>query len=313
MTSAPEKTGTPKTLTDALAQISMVSANFGNPAVFEAVLDDWIKFLGGRPRETVIVDGGSKPDTHDVYWKLFKDRKIDKLQVIHSDHPENDRDKCYYQEHLVGALAANPYILFFKSDTLPWREGHDNWLVESIAYLDRDDTFAVSGSFNIPSKHHEAWPGWYFSDKCSLNFALMKRETFMKCMEEFAGEYIASGFRTTSPLPPIARRYVMENAFERFIKNHQKYCLARVEDPTWTVFHTNVQGDKLTKVRENYLARIDIEKYMNARIYNRVWGGSYYGLPPLRWVHFKWRVSELFVQPVKRAFRRIMGIKPAAQ
>jgi hypothetical protein len=211
----------------------------------------------------------------------------------------------------VGALAANPYVLFFKSDTLPYRQGHDDWVVDALKYLDRDDTYAVGGSFNIPSKHHEAWPGWYFSDKCSLNFAIMKREMFMKTMEEFAGEYIASGFRTESPLPPIARRYVMENAFERYMKNHRLYTLTKVEDPTWTVFHTNVQGKDLVKVRENYLARVDVEKYMNARIYNRVWGGSFYGLPALRWVHFKWRVSEMLVQPVKRIARRLLG-KPTA-
>ena len=298
-------------LNNALSQVSMVSANFGNASVFEAVLGDWVQFLGGRPGEVVIVDGGSKPETHDLYWKLFKERKIDKLQVIHSDHPENDKDKCYYQEHLVGALAANPYVLFFKSDTLPYRQGHDSWLVEAIGYLDREDTFAVGGSFNIPSKHHEAWPGWYFSDKCSLNFALMKRTSFMKAMEEFAGEYIASGFRTTNPLPPIARRYVMENAFEQYMKNHQLYTLTKVEDRTWTVFHTNVQGKPLVEVRENYLRRVNVEKYMNARIYNRVWGGSYYGLPDLRWVHFKWKVSECLIHPIKRSIRRLLG-KPAA-
>jgi hypothetical protein len=95
------------------------------------------------------------------------------------------------------------------------------------------------------------------------------------------------------------------------MKNHRLYTLTKVEDPTWTVFHTNVQGKDLVKVRENYLARVDVEKYMNARIYNRVWGGSFYGLPALRWVHFKWRVSEMLVQPVKRIARRLLG-KPTA-
>jgi hypothetical protein len=59
-------------LSNALSQVSMVSANFGNASVFESVLADWVQFLGGRPREVVIVDGGSKPETHDLYWKLFK-------------------------------------------------------------------------------------------------------------------------------------------------------------------------------------------------------------------------------------------------
>jgi hypothetical protein len=135
---------------------------------------------------------------------------------------------------------------------------------------------------------------------------------FIKAMEEFAGEYISSGFRGDNPVGPVGGRYLIEVAFERYIAKHQKYTLTRVEDATWTVFHTNVQGKKLVEVREKYLARIDVGKYMNARIYNRVWGGSYYGLPALRWVHFKWKLSDCLIQPLKRSIRRLLGIKPAA-
>lgn len=316
MIMAPEQSkiaGPTLTMDQALKQVSMTAANIGNSAAFEAVLDDWLKFVGGRPGEIAIIDGGSSGPMHDIYWRLFKEGKIDKLQVIRSEHCENDREKCYYQEHMAGAFVANPYILFFKSDTLPYREGHDNWLAEAIGYLDREDTFAVGGSFNVPSKHHEAWPGWYFSHKCSLNFAVMKRITFMKAMEEFAGEYISSGFRGKSPMGPNGGRYVMETAFERYMANHQLYTLVKVEDPTWTVFHTNIQGKKLMEVRENYLARVGVERYMNARINNRVLGGCFYGQPEQRWVNFKWKVSELLVQPLRNWIKRLVGSKPATR
>jgi hypothetical protein len=310
LTMQPANTTKPSlTMEEALKQISMTAANIGNEAAFEPVLEDWLKFIGGRPGEIAIIDGGSKAPMHDIYWRMFKEGKIDKLQVIRPEHCENDREKCYYQEHMAGAFVANPYILFFKSDTLPYREGHENWLLEAMGYLDRDDTFAVGGSFNIPSKHHEAWPGWYFSDKCSLNFALMKRITYMKAMEEFAGEYISSGFRGRSPMGPNGGRYVMETAFERYMQNHKLFTLAKVEDPTWTVFHTNVQGKKLVEVRENYLARVDVDRFMNAQINNRVLGGCFYGQPQRPWVNFKWRVSETVIQPVRNLIKRFAGAK----
>jgi len=116
------------TLSQALEQLSLTAANFGNAEVFSQVFDDWLRFLGGKPGEVVVVDGGSTPQMHDIYWRMFKERKIDKLQVIHSDHPENDKNKCFFQEHAAGAIANKPYLLFFKSDTLPYRQGHDNWL-----------------------------------------------------------------------------------------------------------------------------------------------------------------------------------------
>jgi hypothetical protein len=289
----------------ALSQVSLVAANFGNAETFGDVLGDWINFLGGKPGEVVVVDGGSKADTHLVYWDLFNAGKIDKLQVIRNSHFENDKNLCFIQEHTAGAIAGKPYVLWFKSDTLPFRKGHENWLAEAIGFLDREDTFAVGGSFNTPSVHHEAWPGWYFSHKCSENFALMKRGSFIAAMEEFAGAYIASGFRGDSPAAPNGQeRYLVEVAFEKYIEKHQKYTLVKVEDPTWTVFHTNVLGKELVTVRQDYLARKDVGRYMNAGNFNRIWTGSYYGKPDLKWRNFKWRVSDSPIGALLRFLKR---------
>jgi len=296
------------TQSEALAQISLTAANFGNAEAFAQVFDDWLRFLGGKPGEVVVVDGGSTPDMHDIYWRMFKEHKIDKLQVIHSDHPENDKNKCFFQEHAAGAIANKPYLLFFKSDTLPYRQGHDNWLVEAIGYLERPDTFGVGGSYNCPSKHHEAWPGWYFSHKCSLNFLLLKRDIYTRAIEEFAGEFVASGFRTTNPLTGIAdTRYVMETSLETYMRNHNLFTLARIEDPTWTVFHTNVVGPSLVKVREDYLARRGITRFMNGGNFNRIYRGGYYGRPALRWSRFKWRVNDSPLGPLVRAIKKLIG------
>jgi len=270
-------------ISDVLKNTSLVCANFGNGAAFENILNDWFAFLGGKPAEVVVVDGGSGRETQEAYWKLFKDGMINKLQLIRPEHSDNNRHTCFIQEHTAGAIASMPYLLFFKSDTLPYREGHENWLSQAIGYLERDDTFAVGGSFNDESKHHDAWPGWYFSHKCSENFALMKRSTFIAAMEEFAGEYISSGFRTLNPAAGTGQsRYLIEVAFERYISRHSKYTLVKIEDPTWTVFHTNVQGEQLMRVRDDYLARKGIEEFMNAGCTGVRPPGRHYGKEPIR-------------------------------
>src|SRR5271168_1513296 len=115
-------------LEQALKQVSLVAANFGNCESFADVLGDWCNFLGGKPGEVVVVDGGSKLADQQIYWKLFNEGKIDKLQVIRCDRRDNSKDLCYIQEHAAGAIASNPYLLWFKSDTLPFRKGHENWL-----------------------------------------------------------------------------------------------------------------------------------------------------------------------------------------
>jgi len=248
-----------------LDEVSLVVRNFGDGLVFEDVLHDWFRFLGGKPGEVVVVDSGSNAETQAAYWKLFQEGLIDKLQIIQPTHEENNHERGYIQIYTAGSIASKPYLLWFNIDTLPYREGYNNWLEESTNYLERDDVFAIGGAFNLPSKHHDAWPGWYFSHKCSLNFALMKRSTFMAAMHEYAGDYIASGFLGENPAAATDQsRFLLEVALEQYMQRHKVYTLCKVEDPNWTIFHTNTHEERLKKIREKYMARQDIERYMNA-------------------------------------------------
>jgi len=251
-----------------LEDVSLVTNNFGDALVFANILQDWFDFLGGKPGEVVVVDCGSDRETQEVYWQLFQEGLIDKLQVIQPYHEDNygGVESGYKKEYTAGAIASKPYLLWFHVDTLPFRKGHDLWLAEAISYLDRPDVFAVGGSFNLPSRHHSAWDGWYFSHKCSLNFTLMKRSTFMEATHEFASSFIVSGFRGDNPADAFGEgrsRFVFELAFEQYIQRHNKYTLCKIEDLNWTVFHTNVHGERLQKTREKYLARQNIKPYLN--------------------------------------------------
>jgi hypothetical protein len=299
------------TVQEALKQVSMSAANFGNAEALADVLSDWIAFLGGRPWEIVLVDGGSSPATHAVYFDLFQKGLIDKLQLIGPNHPDNDKNTCYLQEHAAGAIGSKPYILWFKSDTLPYRAGHEDWLPRAIELLDRPDTFAVGGSFNMPVKHHDApFPGWYFTEKCSLNFALMKRTRFVEAMQEFAGPYIASNFSGISPVADDGKgspRYLVEVAFETYLKKHGVYTLAKVEDETWTVFHTNASGKRLVKVRQDYLARRNIGPYLNAGRVVAFHGGCYYGMKR-RWIkELRVAFGASWFGPHWRALKRLFA------
>jgi hypothetical protein len=246
-----------------LSQISMVTANYGEGVVLADVINDWFEFLGGKPGEVVVVDCGSDRQTQSTCWELFQQGSIDKLQLIHSTNDDFGKDKGYIKEYTAGAIASKPYVLVFKTDTLPYREGHDDWIVEAIEYLDRDDVFAIGGSFNGPSKYKDAWDGWYFSKKCSYNFSIMKRSAFIAAAHEFANDFILSGFQTENPAIG-QERYFIEVAFEKYIERHNKSALIRLEDPTWSVFHTNVHDERLKWARERYQARKGIKKYLNA-------------------------------------------------
>lgn len=249
-----------------LENLSLVTNQFGDSATFANVLGNWLRFLGGKPGEVVVVDCGSDRATQDEYWRLFHAKQIDKLQVIQPDHADNRGGIAtgYIQEYAAIALASNPYILFFHADTLPYREGHADWLAQAVNYLERADVFAITGAVNLPSFHHGAWDGWFFSGKCSLNFALLKRSTLLSALHEFAGDFILSGFRGENPAHATGQdRYLCEVACERYMQQHKMFSLVKMEDPTWTIYHTNVHGARLQTVRAEYLKRKNITPYLN--------------------------------------------------
>lgn len=247
-----------------LDNISMVTANYGEGIIFPEILQDWFNFLGGKPGEVVYVDCGSDPETQTIAWQLFQEGIIDKIQLIHPTNDDFGKEQGYIKEYTAAAISSKPYILTMKLDTLPYRQGHNNWLSEAIGYLDKENIFSISGSWNLPSKHSDAWPGWYFSKKCSYNFALMKRSRFMTAAHEFAGPFIAAGFKGENPAKLTNQdRYLTEVAFERYIETHNLYTLCKIEDDNWTVFHVNTHDEELKKIRTDYLNRKKVKRYIN--------------------------------------------------
>ncbi len=269
--------------TSRLSEISMVTANFGEGVVLADVIQDWWNFLGGKPGEVVFIDCGSDAETQAICWQLYQDGAIDRLQVIHQDNDDFGRDKGFIKEYTAGAVASKPYLVLCKTDTLPYRQGHEGWLEEALGYLDRDDVFAISGAWNLPSKHHDAWDGWYFSKKCSYNFVVIKRDKFMAAAHEFAHDFILSGFTSENPADATGQgRYFIEVAFEKYLERHDAYVLSKVEDINWTVFHTNTHDRLLKQVREDYLARRNVESFMNIGFSDKEPAPAearYYGLP----------------------------------
>ncbi len=200
-----------------LNEISMVCANYGNHKNIKNVLLDWFEFLGGKPAEVIIMDAGSDKQTRDVYLKLLENGLIDTLSLNKEGHPEKGKKFAHIREYHVANLTRKKYLLFFKFDTLPHCKKDDSWLETAISNLDKNEVFAFGGSSNYKAKHHEAWNGYYFSNRLSENFALIKRDVHTKAMREYAGSFIDSGFRSHNPEPN--QRRTVEVAWEKYIQN----------------------------------------------------------------------------------------------
>jgi hypothetical protein len=315
--SAPLADGPPSDLAGALDRLALLTANFGDGLVLRDVMQDWFDFLGGRPGQVILVDNGSDQSTQESSWRCYQEGLVDKLLLVKPGHCDTGRHINYIAEHTAPAIATKPYLLFFKVDCLPWRKGMENWLVEAMGFLERGDTFAVSGSFNCDSRHHDAWDDWYFSNKCSENFVLMKRERFIASMEDSMGRYISSGFR--GPLPIShgeERHYLMEMAMEVYMQKHGLYTLARKETSDWTIFHTNVHDERLQKVRADYRARRGITRFINAgNFQSKFPDGVYYGRPPQFSWHKRLRIAagRSPFGPLWRSAKRALGWSKAIE
>ena len=300
---------------DALKQVSMSAANFGNAETFKDVVQDWFKFLGGKPGEVVVVDGGSSPQTHAVYWDLFQNKFIDKLQVIRKEHPDNNKNTCYYQEIAAGAICTNKYILWFKSDTLPFRQGHDDWLPEAIEHLRAPRHVRRRRQLQRPQQ----------APRRPVARVVLQRQAQRQLRHHEAAELHGRAGRVRRevhrlqlhPPQPHRRRRQGEHPVrhrDRHGAVHeepQPLHAGAVEDDTWTVFHTNVVGPSLVKVREDYLARKNVRKFMNAGRVIPLQGGCYYGRPRDRWKEIKVAFGASPLGPAWRAVKRLVKGKPA--
>lgn len=261
-----------------LDQVSLVCANFGNGPAFPSVLEDWFEFLNGKPNEVVIVDGGSDATTRAAYLGLFESGKVDKLHLLQPSHRENDKERCFVQEYAAAAAAANAYVLFIKIDTLPFRRGHEDWLEQAALALEEPGVFAVSGALNRQYPWTDREDGWYRTHACTINFALMKRKSFIAALHEAAQDYIVSGFEGEHRLG----RFLLELAFIEYQEKHGLHTRCRVEDESWTVFHTNAIGKDLLDVRQRFRARDGISEYMNPCLSSDITRFAYYGKPIVR-------------------------------
>lgn len=245
---------------------TLAISGFGGGRALRTVLLDWFEFLGGRPGEIVYVDGGSPRTTTRRLTGLLHEGLIDKLELLTPAHWENSFERCYIQEYQSGRLATRPYIIFVKLDVLPYRRGHEGWLAEDLAALDRPGVFAITFSHLIDPPAAREGP-YLAYDFLSLNYGIIKREMFHRSLDEQIGPFIASGFRGDYPADidcePRYRRALLEWAWQNHCRRHSLRTLARAESRDWTIIHVNKSGRKLLEYRRKYRRRDGVECYFD--------------------------------------------------
>lgn len=247
-----------------LADISMISANYGNLPLAEAIHRDWFRFLGGMPGEVVFVENGSPFDGQALLYEGVKKGWITKLLSVRPGVYDIGKHQAYIAEISALAMATRPLLLLYHLDVLVARQGYDDWIVDAHKQLHDPKVFAMGGSFNAPAKCADYDADHYLSKKLSGNFALLPRQRYQESWLRIAGDFLRSGFRDEHPLPVATRRFVMEVGLERMLNGADWHTRVRRESPRWSVFHTNLNGHELAAARQRFLTGQGIDRYLNS-------------------------------------------------
>jgi hypothetical protein len=247
-----------------LAGLSMITANYGNLELAEAIHKDWFRFLGGTPGEIVFVENGSPLPGQTALFQGVKNGWITKLLSVRPGAFDIGKHQAFIAEVSALAMSTRRNVLLYHLDVLVSRRGREDWLVDAERRLQSPSVYAIGGSFNAPSKSSDYDDEWYLSKKLSGNFALLPRTRYQEAWLRVAGSFLRSGFREEHPLPIPARRFIMEVGLEQLLESRDWRTLVRRESREWIILHTNLNGAELAAARERFFAGEGVERYLNA-------------------------------------------------
>jgi hypothetical protein len=293
----------------ALADLSMISANYGNLELAEAIHKDWFRFLGGEPAEVVFVENGSPLRGQTTLFEGVKHGWIDKLLSVRPGVFDIGKHQAFIAEVSALAMATRPFALLYHLDVLVSRRGHDDWLFDAQQRLRDLSVYAIGGSFNAPSKSAEYDEDWYLSKKLSGNFALLPRTRYQDAWLNVAGSFVRSGYREEHPLPVPARRFLMEVGLEQLLESGDWRTMVRRENRDWRILHTNLNGPGLAAARQRALDGQGVDDYLNAgdapTVTEHGKDLKYFGQPEVSLAR-KLRIA-VGASPVGPLYRKLLG------
>lgn len=241
-------------------ELSFVTFSCGT-ILLEEVLDDWIQFLEGRPKD-IIFAVPPKRFASPVYEELKAKGKIDTIIYL----PDKDYEACPMENEAmfqVAEAADTEWLLFARLDTLPYRAAHVSWLDAAMEKVKTAEHLGLTGGFYGHTPYRTlrpAGPGYATSNKFSNNFSIIRRKDWLEIEYETIGREFSGAFYTSKGA--LMRRFAQEVAIERHMDISGRYMLVRLEDEDWSVFHVNQWDDDLAVIRERYLLRDSIEPFL---------------------------------------------------
>ena len=246
---------------DILTQITLCTYSTGSEMVRE-VLDDWLEFLGGRPKRVIfaVSSSGAIPV---IYETLRSEGKIDEILVIEAQ----GRSVLVIEPLAVRrAIEAAPteWILLIKLDTLPYRSGHSDWLEKCMSEVQNRGFLGMTGSFR-PDDARPIAPCYSSTQKYSNNFSIFRKKDWLQIIPaELVSGLDAIIDNVSYSMEDL--RFAPEAAIEAHLRRTGNWMLTRNEDSDWSVFHVNVWGARLGQIRNRYRRREKLGPFLHTGV-----------------------------------------------
>ncbi len=266
-------------MSEILSELSLCTYSTGDNMVRE-VLSDWLTFLGERPSQVIFaVSPATGPPS--IYEELRREGLIDQLIYL-EPHGRSVREIDAQAIRLIVDAATTTWVLLVKLDTLPYRSGQHNWMTEAIRLIEEHKLFGMTGGFLIA----DLFPlenGYSLTQKFSNNFSIFRRRDWLNVIDAYMNEGHDSARDQKPQFQGDHVRFINEYAIERHLQEKGERMLVKHDSLDWSVFHVNVWGDALRKVRITYLQRKHVKCFFNTgkpfrRTLRYPWQ-KYYGSP----------------------------------
>ena len=262
-----------------LDQISMCTYSTGQTMVRE-VLDDWLRFLGSRPNQ-VIFAVSPRIGPPPVYEELRREGVIDQILLLEGEGRsvlEIDAEAI----RLIVNAAPTEWVLLIKLDTLPYRSGHETWLDDALERVKKYHLFGMTGSSPIADLV-PLEDGYSTTQKFSNNFSLFRRSDWLNVIQAGIGDGYNQGPAKSLQFQGDNIHYFNEHVIETYLEKTGQRMLVKHDSRDWSVFHINVWGEALRRVRISYVKRQGVKRFFNSgkplRRSLRYQWQKYYGYP----------------------------------
>lgn len=235
------------------------------------LIEDWLDFLPESPACLHIY----APDSPEID-RALKDltNRRDLPLVLHTAKEHEDLKHCETPilERFFDASTAQ-YAYLVNLDTLPFRQGEDDWF-DSVEKTLNKGNFAFFSTTGLGFRADQAIaddPDFVRTQRFSNNHALISVALWKEIMSLYPMANLAG---------QPEERWHSEWAIESWCRDTGRYGLRRRDTDTWRVFHVQQWDARLFETRDRFRAGVGVRPFLN-RVYedtHHPWE-KYYGFP----------------------------------